>query len=451
LASFLNSGTDLPFAAHSFIGCDPYLVFRSKNGRQTIESPHRADYREGDPFETLDELLSSVNIPPGAGEIPFFAGGIGAFSYDLGRHIECLPSRAVDDLNLPELFFAVYRTILVHHRETGRAWICSVDYSRPDARSAAIEGERYADRALAWIDAPEKSRETPARRNSNCEPRSNFTREQYLDSVRKCLEYIHAGEIYQVNLSQRFATSLPVPAIDYYSNLCETSPAPFGAFMDCGDFDLISSSPERFLRTEGRRVETRPIKGTRPRGATPEEDMALAAELQSSEKDNAELAMIVDLERNDLGRVCEFGSVKVSQDRVLEKYATVFHLVATVEGRMRENCTAAGLLRAAFPGGSITGCPKIRSMEIIDELEPTRRSFYTGSLGWIGFNGDMDLNIAIRTMIAKDGAGYFNVGGGIVADSDPEAEYRETLDKARGITDALALAGGLSRPGAVEN
>jgi para-aminobenzoate synthetase component 1 len=269
--------------------------------------------------------------------------------------------------------------------------------------------------------------------------RSNFTKDKYLTAIRRAKAYIAAGDIYQVNLSQRFSGPLPVPPFDLYTRLRARNPAPFAAFLDFGEMQILSSSPERFLQVEARtrQVRTRPIKGTRPRGNTPEQDADLGRELLLSEKDRAELVMIVDLERNDLGRVCETGSVHVPELMVLERDPTVHHLVSTVAGRLPPERNRMDLLRAMFPGGSITGAPKIRAMEIIAELEPTRRGVYTGSIGWLGFTGDMDLNIAIRTFVVRDGMAHFQVGGGIVADSDPEEEYEETLHKGRALMEAL--------------
>jgi para-aminobenzoate synthetase component 1 len=271
----------------------------------------------------------------------------------------------------------------------------------------------------------------------------NFTYESYTAAIRRAKEYIAAGDIYQVNLSQRFYAPLQSDGFTLYNRLRTTNPAPFAAYLRHLDVvEVLSSSPERFLRLEADGlVETRPIKGTIARGATPEEDRRLAEQLQASIKDRAELLMIVDLERNDLGKVCEFGTVRVPELFALESYETVHHLVATVHGRLRAGMGPVDLLRATFPGGSITGAPKIRSMEIIDELEPTTRAVYCGSIGYISAHGRMDLNIAIRTFIVRGGEVFYQVGGGIVADSDPHAEYVETLHKGRGL--AAALGGGV--------
>ncbi|MFH0767972.1 MAG: anthranilate synthase component I family protein, partial [Chloroflexota bacterium] len=248
--------------------------------------------------------------------------------------------------------------------------------------------------------------------------------------------------IFEVNLSQRFETELTISPYELYRGLRRINPAPFACYLGFDEVKVVSASPERFLRTRGDWVETRPIKGTRPRGATPEEDKALAKELLNSIKDRAENIMIVDLERNDLGRVCRYGTVRVTELTILETYPTVFHLTSTVEGRLREGKNCIDLLRATFPGGSITGAPKVRAIEIIDELEPTIRSIYTGSIGYLGFNGDIDLNIVIRTFLVKGNKAYFQVGGAVVYDSKTEDEYQETLDKAKALIASLNITAG---------
>ena len=269
---------------------------------------------------------------------------------------------------------------------------------------------------------------------------SNFTSEAYIGTVDRVRKYIAAGDVFQVNLSQRFETKLTISPYELYQRLRKVNPAPFASYLNFDGITIVSASPERFLKVQGDLVETRPIKGTRPRGKDPVEDERLAHELVHSIKDRAENIMIVDLERSDLGRVCRYGTVKVTELAILETFPTVFHLTSTIVGRLRQEATSIDLLKATFPGGSITGAPKVRAMEIIDELEPTRRSVYTGSIGYLGFNGDLDINIVIRTCLIKNGKAYFQVGGGIVYDSDPEGEYLETLDKARGLIQALQLA-----------
>jgi para-aminobenzoate synthetase component 1 len=274
-------------------------------------------------------------------------------------------------------------------------------------------------------------------RASDAALESNFTRADYVRTIERAKEYIAAGDIFQANIAQRFHTRWTGSSAELYRRLREANPAPFAAYVEFPGGAALSSSPERFLKVSGRHVETRPIKGTRRRTGDEASDRRAADELLASAKDNAELAMIVDLERNDLGRVCEYGSVCVTEPRVLEAYPTVFHLVATVEGTLHPHHDLVDLLRATFPGGSITGAPKIRAMEIIDELEPTARNLYTGAIGYIDFSGRADLNIAIRTMVRTGLDVWFQAGGGIVADSDPEAEYQETVDKARALIRAL--------------
>jgi para-aminobenzoate synthetase component 1 len=268
--------------------------------------------------------------------------------------------------------------------------------------------------------------------------KSHFSRSEYVRSIERILRYIEEGDIYQVNLSQRFHTPYDGDPFGLFLRLYEINPAPFFAYLNAGPFQIMSSSPERFLELRGDRIETRPIKGTLPRGRTPEQDQINGQELLQSEKNRAELAMITDLLRNDIGRVSAYGTVQVQDEARLEAYTNVFHLVSIVTGRMAEGKDLVDLLRATFPGGSITGCPKIRSMEIIDKLEPTVRSVYTGSIGYLGFDGSMDLNIAIRTLIHKGKDLYYQVGGGIVYDSDPQAEYEETLHKAASMREAVA-------------
>jgi len=271
------------------------------------------------------------------------------------------------------------------------------------------------------------------------ELRSSFTHADYVAAVQRVRDYIYAGDIFQANFSQRFEVPLTETSWNLYQRLRTRNAAPFAAYLDFPDAIVLSASPERFLRVSGSgQVETRPIKGTRPRGLGPEHDAALGRALTESTKDRAENLMIVDLLRNDLSRVCRPGTVRVPELFALERYATVHHLVSTVVGELNEGIDALGLLRAAFPGGSITGAPKLRAMEIIAELEPSQRGVYCGSIGYWSVTGELDTNIAIRTAVARNGRVYFSAGGGIVADSEPEQEYRETLDKARGLIDALA-------------
>ncbi len=444
---FLDSSLRMErFGRHSFIGFDPYLVLTARHGLARFERPGSGtEELELDPFAALRAALGERRLSEGrrAGLPPFLAGGIGYLSYELGRYIERLPASVDDDLRLPELGFCFFDRVVASDLETGRKWLLA-SVPRGADPSKVIDGalDRLAPGAGAGVAGgpPVSGRRGPV------EFESGFKREEYLEAVRAVKEYILAGDIFQANLSQRFSAPLLEPAWELYRRLRVLNAAPFSAYLNFGDFAIASSSPERFLKVEGRRVETRPIKGTRPRSSDPGEDEAQKRELLESAKDRAELSMIVDLERNDLGRVCEYGSVRVEEHAVLESYATVHHLVSTVTGELHRGRDVIDLLRASWPGGSITGAPKIRSMEIIDELEPTARSVYTGGIGYLGFDGTHDLNIAIRTMIITGGRAYFQVGGGIVADSEPEAEFQETLHKGRAMF--AAITGAVSNRGA---
>ncbi|MBI3241674.1 MAG: aminodeoxychorismate synthase component I [Chloroflexi bacterium] len=422
-------------ARWSFLSHRPFLRFQSRGRVLTLWDDKGTRQWEGDPLEAMETLLAQHAVAASPGSPPFTGGAVGYFSYDLGRQIERLPDTAHDDLQLPEIHLAFYDHLIAidHHQQSGAL----IALPLPGRETKAIEAAQELIQFLRNSPpSPELAFRVQERR-----VRSNFTRPQYCQSVERALERIGAGHIYQVNLSQRFTAPLNSSAESLYRILRANNPAPFAAFLDLGDFQIVSASPERFLFVAplARRVETRPIKGTRPRGKTPGDDERLKAELIASEKDAAELVMIVDLERNDLGRVCEFGSVRVPDLRRVEAYPTVWHTVATVEGRLRPNVTRADLLRATFPGGSITGAPKIRAMQIIEELEGLRRHVYCGSIGYLGFDGTLDLNIAIRTLTLVNGQAYFHAGGGIVADSQPEDEYEETLHKAQALANALGF------------
>jgi para-aminobenzoate synthetase component 1 len=354
---------------------------------------------------------------------------------------------------MPDLLLGLYDWVIAWDHQTGRAWVISTgmpERGRAGAQRAAKRLGRVRERVAGL---PERLRRfvaegDPPRADRRAAPsypvpgvpgvRSNFPREGYLDAVARVIEYIRAGDIFQANLSQRLEAPLVGTPLALYARLRQRNPAPFAAFLDFGDLVVASSSPERFLRVQpDGRVETRPIKGTRPRGVGPEHDAALALALSESAKDRAENVMIVDLLRNDLSRVCRPGTVRVPELFALEHYATVHHLVSTVVGDLASGQGAVDVLRAAFPGGSITGAPKVRAMQIIAELEPTARGVYCGAIGYLSTSGALDSSIVIRTYLVRGRDVYFQVGGGIVADSDPEQEYRETLDKARGLIAAL--------------
>jgi para-aminobenzoate synthetase component 1 len=440
---FLDSSLRMPgYGRRSFIAFDPYLVLTTRGYRATYTSRTGATTRlEADPFAALSRAVYARSLDGAEGldgMPPFLGGGVGFLSYELGRYVERLPASVEDDLGLPELAFCFFDRVIAVDHETGRK-VLAVSYPRGEHPGRAV------DESLARIERGVRGGAyggpRPGEGDAELSFRSGFTKDEYLEGVRRVKEYILAGDIYQANLSQRFDAPLLEPSWRLYRRLRTVNAAPFSAYLNFGDFAVASSSPERFLKVQGRRVETRPIKGTRPRFRDPAEDEKSKRLLLSSAKDRAELSMIVDLERNDLGRVCDYGSVRVTEHAVLESYATVHHLVSTVVGDIHEGRGVVDLLRATFPGGSITGAPKIRSMEIIDEIEPTARSVYTGGIGYLGFNGRHDMNVAIRTMILRGGRVYFQVGGGIVADSEPEAEYQETLDKGKAMFDAITGVG----------
>lgn len=439
-------------ARYSFFGVAPFLRMVSRGRRIGLAGPEGKRTLEGDPLAVLDSLLDAHRTDPVPGLPPFQGGAVGYLAYDLGRLLEPVPATARDDLQVPDLYLGFYRTVAALDHRDGTLWILGPDAPRW-AEALTWDGAAApAPGAGAPASAPAEGA-APAAPAAGAVPMvpvpgapglwSNFSPEGYRAAVRRAIDYIYAGDVFQVNLAQRFVAWVPCSPWDLYRRLRAVNPAPFAAYLDCGDFVVVPASPERFLYVEGGRVETRPIKGTRPRGATPEDDAARAAELLASEKDRAELNMIVDLERNDLGRVCRTGTVRVPDRRRLEAYPTVFHTVATVTGELKPGTTAGQLLRATFPGGSITGAPKVRAMAIIEELEGVRRGVYCGAIGYLAFSGTLDLNIAIRTLVVRGGWAYFHAGGGIVAGSDPEAEYAETLAKARGLVRALGLGVGL--------
>ncbi|MGB9661372.1 MAG: aminodeoxychorismate synthase component I [Moorellaceae bacterium] len=433
------------FGRYSFLGCDPFLVIKTKGHRAIIyQTGQGAKTVQDNPWNIIRRLLLMFQHPSPSPTsyqpkpLPFTGGAVGYLSYDLGRYIEKLPQRALDDLPFPEGYLAFYHTVVgVDHRE-GRVYVAS--HGLP---STGIRAEKEAMARLKnTIERLQKTKPLPplSHIKQNTEDiTSLFTSESYCQAVDRAQAYIAAGDIFEVNLSQRFHTKLSIDPWNLYLRLRAVNPAPFAAYLPLEEGIIISASPERFLRVSQGQVETRPIKGTRPRGRTPTEDAALRRELWESEKDRAELVMIIDLERNDLGRVCEVGSIKVPELFVLEEYATVFHLVSTITGTLRRDKDMVDLWRATFPGGSITGAPKVRAMEIIEELEPVRRSVYTGSLGYWGFQGEADWNIAIRTFLVVKDTAYFQVGGAVTADSIPAREYQETLDKAQGLVRALRL------------
>ncbi|MFZ5556119.1 MAG: aminodeoxychorismate synthase component I [Pseudomonadota bacterium] len=423
-ALFLDSGGR---ARYDLMVADPSSTLVTRGVETEIASRDGVTRSADDPFALLRAALGPRQAPARA---PFAGGAVGYFAYDLGRRVERLPARARRGDDFPDMAVGIYDwAVVVDHRER-RAWLAAANR---DPRTA-----QGWDALVARLGAA-----GPARRRRAFRVRgpvtSNFTRADYSRAVARILDYIRAGDCYQVNLAQRFRVDCEGDGWDLYRRLREANPAPFGAFLDLPWGQVASSSPERFLELRGGVAETRPIKGTRPRAADPGRDALLRQELATSAKDRAENVMIVDLLRNDLGKSCAVGSVRVPRLFAVESYATVHHLVSTVTGNLAPGRDALDLLRGCFPGGSITGAPKLRAMQIIEELEPHRRGVYCGAIGYAGFDGDMDLNVAIRTLTVSAGEARFYAGGGIVADSNPDDEYQETLDKAAAFFSALAL------------
>jgi para-aminobenzoate synthetase component 1 len=445
---FLDSALKHPtLGRYSFLTADPFDWMWSR-GRRVQVSSEPCPRELADPFAVLAAALGRFRVDPGPGLPPFQGGAAGMFGYDLCHHLERLPRPQFDEFQMPDLAVGFYDWVVAWDHASDRAWLISAGLPEEDPRRRRRRAERRLAEVrrhlrAAAIQAPWKSPRPP----DNLVPQwptpggngvtSNFRRDAYLDAVRRSIEYIHAGDCFQVNLAQRLLYPVALHPIALYRRLRERNPATFSGYFDMGDFILASASPERFLRVENGEVETRPIKGTRPRGSTRAEDQRQVRELLDSVKDRAENIMIVDLLRNDLGRVCRYGSVHVPAVCRLESFPFVHHLVSEVRGHLRQELGPVNLLRAAFPGGSVTGAPKIRAMEIIAELEPTARGPYCGSLGYLGFDGAMDTSILIRTFTAGRGWIQFPVGGGIVADSVPEREYEETWHKAAGLLQAL--------------
>ncbi len=489
----LDSATDPNrLGRYSFLMADPSAVVSAKDGRTVVErratesglrdqgsgksnsrmtgdglrvtEPGNGVGRTGnDPLLIVRELLQPFHAEAIPDLPPFQGGAAGYIGYDYGAWLERLPRPRHDDLNIPDVVLGLYDWVVSWDHRAGRAWVLSTGAPEtdPDARRAraserlAMVRRRLGDGAFAshrptadLAPASAVRRAAAVGRDRHQPPVfpvpghgglvSSFSRHGYLEAVARVREYILAGDIFQANLSQRFEAAVTTDALSLYQRLRTLNPAPFAAFFETPQFAIVSASPERFIRVDASGgVETRPIKGTTPRGIGPEHDAHLGRALTESEKDRAENLMIVDLLRNDLSRACRPGSVRVPELFALEHYSTVHHLVSTVVGQLAEGHDTIDLVRAAFPGGSITGAPKVRAMEIIAELEPSRRGVYCGALGYLSGTGAADTNIVIRTYLVRAGRAYFSAGGGIVADSEPEAEYHETLDKARALIAAL--------------
>jgi len=429
LESSMNSHS---LGRYSIIGIRPFLFFSSKGNDITLTKNENKEHINGNPLELLRKLLKEYKVNKTDEKTPFCGGCMGYFAYDLVNFIEEIEQKNIDDLKLDDIALGFYNSaIIIDHLLNKLSIACT-----SAGTNAVNENIENIKKMIAGV----KSYKTPPQYNEN-NIISNFDKQEYIAIVEKAREYIRNGDIFQVNLSQRFETPIECSPQDIYLKLREASPAPFSAYLNFDEAQVISSSPERFLKINGHNIETRPIKGTRPRGADVVTDIRMKNELLNSEKEHSELTMIVDLQRNDLGRICEFGSIVVQSHFEIEEYANVFHAVSTITGRLKNDIDVIDCLKATFPGGSITGAPKIRAMEIIEELERVKRGIYTGAIGYIGFDGTADLNIAIRTIVVKNKMAYYNVGGGIVWDSVAEKEYEETLHKG---TKMLEVLGGKS-------
>lgn len=425
-AFLLLSGGRGDCSRYSFLACDPFLVVRAWGNRIEINNRHTAIELVGNPFDILQEILDGLDMSSVDIQLPFYAGAVGYFGYDLRYHLEKLPDVAENDLSLPDLYLIFPSIILVHDRMEQKYHIVTIGHQLPGKEIEKSPQKIQKFQSKIRTASPDPSQLQASRIKDFT---SNFTHDAYVSAIKRVREYIRQGDIYQVNLSQRFIFEFGGSPYPLFRALFADNPAPFYAYLNCGDFCVLSTSPERFIWREGSYIETRPIKGTRPRGKDPAEDERMKKELLESPKEDAELSMIVDLLRNDLGKVCIPGTVQVKEHKRVEAYQNVFHLVSIVTGMLRRGCTQTDILKAVFPGGSITGCPKIRAMEIIEELEPVKRGIYTGSIGYVSLHDTMNLSIAIRTAVYKDRRIYLSVGGGIVYSSDPEAEYQETLHK----------------------
>ncbi len=421
----LLSGGTHDCSNYSIACWDPYLIFRARGSNVSIltKGSDIKEFKNKNPVYLFSDI-SNKHVPDySAGRFSFMGGAVGFISYEVKNYLERLPQNAFDDLKLPEMFFIWPQKILIHERKSGTVWYVHISPEREPEQPLNIVATELADSSVTVSNF-----------------RSNFERDEYIKAIETIIQYIKDGHVYQVNLSQRFEFHIECNPFETWISLYKRNPAPFYAFINGGDFHVLSTSMERFIYLRGNYIETRPIKGTRPRGKTRQENEKFRYDLLTNPKDDAELSMIVDLLRNDLGKICIPGTVKVVEHKRLETYQNVFHLISIIAGQLEQRVDYGDVIKAVFPGGSITGCPKIRAMEIIDELEPHVRHVYTGCIGYWGFHKNVDTNIAIRTMIVKGSKAYLSVGGGIVYDSDPQLEYEETLHKGRTFFEILKVS-----------
>jgi para-aminobenzoate synthetase component I len=419
---------------YSIAAFQPETIIKGKNNQLEIISENTTERIVGNPLHLLTDWMSQYHVDK-LEELPSFLGGaIGYISYDYARNIEQLPEVAKDDLEMPEIYFFIVKEWFVFDHEQELLWLLIV-----------AENDQGIDRRLAyweqrWFQETTLNKQSKTTETASDHLEVSLTEEEFKQAVIKIQQYISQGDVFQVNLAVRQSKPIEVEALDVYEQLRALNPSPYMGYLHTPDFQLVSGSPELLVKKGGKAVSTRPIAGTRSRGQDNEEDITLANELIENEKERAEHVMLVDLERNDLGRVCEYGTVEVNEFMVIEKYSHVMHIVSNVRGELAEDKSNSDIINAVFPGGTITGAPKVRTMEIIEELEPVQRGIYTGSLGWIDFSGDLELNIIIRTMLVKDGMAHVQAGAGIVIDSNPKHEYKESMKKAAALWKAKEMA-----------
>jgi para-aminobenzoate synthetase component I len=417
---------------YSIIGLSPFAEVTGKQDVLTIKTDEGSTVLQGPIYEQFQNWFKDFDVERVEGLPDFTGGAIGYLSYDLMREFEKLPVTSEDDLGLPDLYFLLFKDVFVYEHESSMLWIVTLTENKDDSYSI--------DKLRAYREMWETPLSAASDRNEDIQNYAtedfkhvSMTEDVFVDAVKKIQRYISDGDVFQVNLSVRQSKALRTTPLNIYEELRRINPSPYMSYLETPDFQLVSASPELLVKKKGDHISTRPIAGTRPRGRTEEEDIELANTLIQNEKERAEHVMLVDLERNDLGKVSVYGSVNVDEFMVIERYSHVMHIVSNVVGTLRPEFDAFDCIKATFPGGTITGAPKVRTMEIIEELEPVRRGVYTGSIGWIGFNGDTEMNIAIRTMVCQNETAHVQAGAGIVIDSIPESEYKESLKKAEAL------------------
>ncbi|MFL6559005.1 MAG: anthranilate synthase component I family protein [Bacillus sp. (in: firmicutes)] len=419
---------------YSIAAFQPETIIKGKNNILEIQNENGAESLEGNPLHLLGEWMSRYYVDKAEGLPSFLGGAIGYISYDYARYIEELPEIAEDDLAMPEIYFFIVKEWFVFDHENDLLWLLIL------AENELGIDQRLSNWEQRWLQEPASNTDLKAEKIDLKQLEVSMTEEIFKNAVKKIQDYIAQGDVFQVNLAVRQSKSIAVEAIEVYEQLRSLNPSPYMGYLHTPDFQLVCGSPELLIKKKGTEVSTRPIAGTRSRGKDHEEDIMLANELIGNEKERAEHVMLVDLERNDLGRVCKYGSVEVNEFMVIEKYSHVMHIVSNVRGELAQDKSSFDVIDAVFPGGTITGAPKVRTMEIIEELEPVQRGVYTGSLGWIDFSGDLELNIIIRTMLVKEGLAHVQAGAGIVIDSNPKHEYKESMKKAAALWKAKELA-----------